>query len=350
MSDNLFMERCAVLILVHDSAHSAAQLCRELAGRGLKWVCVCTGDISEEAYAEISQSAAAAQCAEAVRYNGNAGSAMEYGITYIAENYAECRYIAAVNADMGYSEADVVKAAEAVCKNGGLVIGAQKCKNGFGGFFNKLSGGVLSAASGAKFVSDIRFGLMAFELERAELFANIIGKAYTPCVSNVNLLFRAVEEKIPVSEIETSAVGENWHIAELYRLYKSIFLASRSLKYLFSSGVAFILDYILLLLFDRLIPSAVSMELAAPIAWVVSSLTNFFINRNFVFRSNAPLAAAIPEYYGLAGTVFVLKTYVLLELMTRVMHIPLWIAKLFAEAVFFVSNYFIQKKLIFRKK
>ena len=92
------------------------------------------------------------------------------------------------------------------------------------------------------------------------------------------------------------------------------------------------------------------MEIAAPAAWIVSSLTNFFLNRNFVFRSNAPLAAALPEYYGLAAVVFVLKTYVILELLTRVLHIPLWIAKLAAEVVFFISNYFIQKKFIFKKK
>ena len=93
------------------------------------------------------------------------------------------------------------------------------------------------------------------------------------------------------------------------------------------------------------------MELiAAPGAWVVSSLTNFFMNRNFVFRSSAPLKTALPEYYGLAGLVFFLKTYVLLELMVRVIGLPKEIAKLVAEVVFFVSNYFIQKKLIFRKK
>ena len=89
---------------------------------------------------------------------------------------------------------------------------------------------------------------------------------------------------------------------------------------------------------------------AAPGAWIVSSLSNFFINRNFVFRSNAPLRAALPEYYGLAAVVFLLKTYVLLELMVRVLGIPLGIAKLVAEVVFFISNYFIQKKFIFKKK
>lgn len=121
------------------------------------------------------------------------------------------------------------------------------------------------------------------------------------------------------------------------------------LKYLLSSGVAFVMDYVLLLFFDRILPVA-SLEIGALCAWCVSSLTNFFLNRSFVFSSNVPLRIALPEYYGLAGAVFVLKTYVLLEILTRLAGIPLKYAKLIAEVVFFVSNYFIQKMFIFRQK
>lgn len=132
------------------------------------------------------------------------------------------------------------------------------------------------------------------------------------------------------------------------RLYEK-FMQSQSLKYLFSSCVAFVIDYVLLLILDRIIPVA-SLEIGAVIAWICSSLTNFFMNRNFVFRSSAPIRVAFIEYYGLAAVVFVLKTYVLLELLTRVLHIPLIIAKPIAEVIFFISNYFIQKLLIFRRK
>ena len=127
------------------------------------------------------------------------------------------------------------------------------------------------------------------------------------------------------------------------------FMQSQSLKYLFSSCVAFVIDYVLLIILDALLPVA-SLEIGAVIAWICSSLTNFFMNRSFVFRSSAPLRTAFVEYYGLAGIVFVLKTFVLLELLTRVFGIPLKIAKPIAEVIFFVSNYFIQKFFIFRKK
>jgi putative flippase GtrA len=119
-------------------------------------------------------------------------------------------------------------------------------------------------------------------------------------------------------------------------------------KYLLSSGVAFIIDYILLMLLDSVLPAA-SLEIGAFLAWIVSSLTNFFLNRNFVFMSQAPLKKALPEYYGLAGIVFVLKTYVVLEFLIRLIGIPLKYSKLIEEVIFFVSNYIIQKLYIFTK-
>jgi len=170
----------------------------------------------------------------------------------------------------------------------------------------------------------------------------------------INRLFAVLEDGAAICEIPVGASsgGFRFHpVADTVRLYWSIFLGSRSLKYLFSSGLAFIIDYVLLVAIARLLAFDGAVELvAAPAAWIVSSLTNFFLNRNFVFRSNTPLLVALPEYYGLAGIVFLLKTYVLLELMVRVIGMPLELAKLVAEVVFFVSNYFIQKKFIFKKK
>ncbi|MBQ4606707.1 MAG: GtrA family protein [Clostridia bacterium] len=122
------------------------------------------------------------------------------------------------------------------------------------------------------------------------------------------------------------------------------------LKYLFSSCLAFAIDYVLHLYLDAAIPLAASMEIGAFLAWCVSSITNFFVNRNFVFHSSAPLRVALPEYYSLAVVVHLLKSYVILEILTRALHIPLHFAKPIAEVVLFAGNYLIQKKFIFKKK
>lgn len=121
-------------------------------------------------------------------------------------------------------------------------------------------------------------------------------------------------------------------------------------KYLFSSCLAFAIDYVLHLYLNSVIPLAASMEIGAFLAWCCSSAINFTVNRSFVFHSSAPLKVALPEYYSLAIVVHLLKSYVILELLTRVLHIPLGIAKPIAEVVLFAGNYIVQKKFIFKRK
>ena len=168
----------------------------------------------------------------------------------------------------------------------------------------------------------------------------------------VSLIMEAAERGISTTSVKYEKDAKVGLFKQVSRWW-SLFLSSHILKYIFSSVVAFVVDYILLILLTDLLGGIIpklSMEVAALLAWITSSITNFTINRSFVFRSNAPLIPALGEYYGLAVVVFLLKTYVVLELLTRVLFIPLGIAKPIAEVVFFVTNYFIQKKLIFKKR
>ena len=125
-------------------------------------------------------------------------------------------------------------------------------------------------------------------------------------------------------------------------------LSSSAVRYGLSSCLAFLIDYVLLLLLNAVIPVA-SMEIAALAAWLVSSLVNFTVNRRWVFHSAAPLPRAMADYFGLAAVVFLLKTYVLMEILTRLAHIPLSLSKPIAEVVFFVLNYLVQKRFIFSR-
>ena len=120
----------------------------------------------------------------------------------------------------------------------------------------------------------------------------------------------------------------------------------QSVKYLISSCIAFAVDYVILLALERLFSGfALAMELAAVISFCVSSQINFHINRLWVFKKREGLLAELGGYYALALVSFSLKTFALLELFVRVAGLPT-----IAEVVMFVFNFFVQKKVIFRKK
>lgn len=125
----------------------------------------------------------------------------------------------------------------------------------------------------------------------------------------------------------------------------------QALRYIASSGIAFIIDYILLLAFEALLSDIViAMELAAILAWLISSQINFWINRTWVFKSKKSPLPELGGYYALAAVSFSVKTFILLELMVRVLSIPLAIAKPIAEIIMFAANFVVQKLLIFKKR
>ncbi len=125
----------------------------------------------------------------------------------------------------------------------------------------------------------------------------------------------------------------------------------QALRYMASSGIAFIIDYALLLFVERLLGEiALAMEIAAIVAWIISSQINFWINRVWVFGSKKSPLPELGGYYALAAVSFSVKTFILLELMVRVLSTPLAIAKPVAEVIMFAVNFVIQKLLIFKKK
>ncbi|MBE6617349.1 MAG: GtrA family protein [Ruminococcaceae bacterium] len=240
-------------------------------------------------------------------------------------------------AEVGISE--LTSLAEEMSKNDGVTAVCPK-----GSFLTKFNSLLYGVAAGKKI--PVAAGAVGFSREVA---AAISGARKNDTVS---LLMEAAALGIKTHSI-SAGEGCAFNPARLIPRWWSLFLSSHILKYIFSSVVAFAVNYVLILVFTELLMGlwpALAMEIAAIPAWILASATNFIINRNFVFRSKAKLLVALGEYYGLAGIVFLLKTYVLLELLTRLLHIPLELAVPITEVLFFMANYFIQKKLIFKKK
>ena len=258
---------------------------------------------------------------------------------------ANWKYMIFSDAREGYDESDIEKISSALHKKGGFVAGSKKDVSKFH-TLRVFIQRIVFALSGAGKCSlpDGIFGISQTLLPIIERSPGV-GNEYS-----VNIMFNSLYAPSALScvLISKKLIDKDCFANELKTVWY-IFKASRSLKYMFSSFFAFLIDYIMLLILNSVIPVA-SFEIAAFLAWFISSVVNFTVNREFVFKTKAPLSLAIPEYYGLAGIVFVLKTYVLIEILTRILAIPLFISKLGAEITFFIFNYILQKKVIFRKR
>ncbi len=254
----------------------------------------------------------------------------------------------------GYGAEDIYAVTDTAKTFGGLVAGSRE-KSGLPALLrihSVISSLLMKFGLGVS-VRDICSGLLAVDAGSAEILTHI--KGGDEFLAEAAVFAAKSGVKVTEVSLESGYTGTeklSLHpLRSALRTYLTLFLASQSLKYLFSSCAAFAVDYVLLLLLDGIFGNftPASMETAAPLAWIVSSLTNFFLNRNFVFGSRESFVKSMAGYYGLAVGVFVVKTYVLLEALTRLIHLPLSLAKIIAEVIFFVTNYFVQKKFIFRK-
>lgn len=129
-----------------------------------------------------------------------------------------------------------------------------------------------------------------------------------------------------------------------------IFRNASSLKFLCSSASAFLIDFVLLLVLDYILPienENTRVLIAQLISWLVSSQYNFMVNHFLVFHRKGGICKAMLQYYLLAVFVFLGKTGVL-QLLIAIASLA--VAKIICEAAFFLVNYFVQKKLIFNRK
>ncbi len=350
-----FMKNTVILLPVYKPEDGLVDLCRQL--EGFRVVVVDSG--SGKKYDDLFRKAS--EYGEVLRLDGKGGrgTALKHGLRHILVNaaYAEAEYI--VTAGEENRAEDISALAKKTASKGGLVLGVRKGGGSAASKFGKIFTDLVFRIGAGKGVGDSLTGVRGFSREQAEKYAELPGERFE---FEMNMLFSAVEEKTKITDIDIPWKKDSFRfhpVADTVRLYWSIFMESRTLKYIFSSGVAFIIDYVIFtLLLDvftalfTVLPFPIedwSFLPATIVAWIVSSMTNFFMNRNFVFRSNVSLKIALPEYYGLAAVVFLMKTLIL-TLMVKVFRIPEKIAKLVAEVVFFVSNYFIQKLFIFKKK
>lgn len=137
-------------------------------------------------------------------------------------------------------------------------------------------------------------------------------------------------------------------ILDLIKKYK-VFL-----KYIVSAGISFVLDLSLFTVFSILLKGnkVVNYILIATIlARIISSLINYLLNRNSVFKKNDKVmdANTLIKYYVLVVIqMFVSAT--LVALIYDATNIYETVIKIPIEIILFMVNYFVQKKFIFNDK
>lgn len=283
--------------------------------------------------------------------NRGKGAALKTAFQYVLDECPECDLAVTADADGQHRYEDILRVCEVARERpGALVLGSRKFE-GDVPLRSRLGNGVtrhvFSIASGVK-VYDTQTGLRAFGREALAGFVQIPGERYE---YEINMLLTAAQSGMPVVEewIETVYLDDNASshfnpFKDSLKIYLCIF------KFAASSLLAFVIDYVLVLLLSALTkswPPAASLNFSVIVARLISATVNFTVNRRVVFKGNESLWKAVAKYAALAAVVLGLNL-ALMHLLTG-LGWPIALAKIVVEVVLFCMNFVVQGKFVYRK-
>ncbi len=280
--------------------------------------------------------------------NRGKGAALKTGMTHIARKMPGAAVVTA-DSDGQHTPTDIKKIADELLQNPDhLVLGVRdksqmppRSKAG-----NTLTCGVFGLTTGL-WITDTQTGLRGLPAAQLEPFAKLDGDRYE---YEMNMLIDVARRKIPVSEVRIDTIyidnnsGSHFNaVRDGLRIYKLLFrkIGAFMGSSLFSAAV----DYVMFLLLRWLVPGIMLVAVAG--ARIVSSLVNYFVNREVVFKAKADHGSFI-RYYLLVAFIMLLN-YMGILVLTK-LFIPEIVAKVMMDALLFIVSYRAQNKLVFKKK
>lgn len=238
--------------------------------------------------------------------NRGKGRGLKTGFTYILEHLPDCPGVVTTDDDGQHAPEDILRCAEKMQQTGRAVLGARdfSCddvppRSRFG---NNCTRFVFRALCGIK-ITDTQTGLRALPLSYLPALTKLSGERFE---YETNMLLEMKRLGLPFDEVKIQTIyndknsGSHFHpLRDSIKIYAVIF------KFMLSSGLCSLIDIGLFTLINLLTAPLFGNEelriLTATVgARVVSSLVNFLVNRNGVFRSGKNIRRAAVRYYTLA--------------------------------------------------
>lgn len=282
-----------------------------------------------------------------LRYKDNHGKgyALKYGFKYIKDNYNDCNIIT-VDSDGQHKVKDVIKILKMVKNNNTIYLGRRlrdekvplksRIGNSFSRLFFRLSTG--------KDIYDTQTGLRAFNNALLDFLLNVDGNRFE---YEMNVLFEAINSNIELVEETIDTVYEDNNKGTHFKVVRdSLLIYKKVIKYLLSSISSFVIDYGIYVLCNVI---GLKLIICNVTARIISSLYNYLVNKNIVFKDNSSIKYSIFKYYLLAFLVLVINSS-LLYLFVIIFGFNRYIIKVVIEVALFFFSYFVQNKKIFKKR
>ena len=270
-------------------------------------------------------------------------------------DFTEIKGIVTVDADGQHLTEDIVNVSNTLIERpNDLILGSRAfdqdvpLKSQMG---NTITRGVFALASGVK-IRDTQTGLRAFSVNLIPFMKAVEGERYE---YEMNMLLDAAHKKIGMKEVTIKTVYLDGNKTSHFHVLRDSALVYKNiLKFSASSLIAFVIDFVMLFVFKAIFgnfafAAETTLLMAVVSARLVSSFSNYMINKKLVFGERTRNNNTLIKYYLLASGILILN-YLILEVLSIRLGMPLGVAKLIAEVTLFFVSYTVQKRFIFKNE
>ena len=305
---------------------------------------VVVDDGSGQKFSDIFEASATAG-AHVISYEHNRGKgyALREGFTWIrdvAGDSQEC--VVTADADGQHTLNDIFRVGRTCTDTGKSVLGVREfvghvpARSRIG---NTATSALFWLATGWK-LKDTQTGLRAFPVALLPALLEVQGDRYE---YELRVLLHLAKFRHPVTQIPIETIYEAGNPTSHFRpLQDSARIWAPLLKFAASSGVATIIDYVLVLVLNALTGALFFPVIAARL---VSASVNFAMNRRVFEATGVPLRRSALRYAALAVAV-IAGSYTILAVLTGI-GMPLWIAKIIADTTMYLVSYSAQSRYVF---
>ena len=305
---------------------------------------VVVDDGSGQKFSDIFEASATAG-AHVISYENNRGKgyALREGFTWIrdvAGDLSEC--VVTADADGQHTLNDIFRVGRTCTDTGKSVLGVREfvghvpARSRIG---NTATSALFWLATGWK-LKDTQTGLRAFPVGLLPALLEVQGDRYE---YELRVLLHLAKFRHPVTQIPIETIYEAGNPTSHFRpLQDSARIWAPLLKFAASSGVATIIDYVLVLVLNALTGALFFPVIAARL---VSASVNFAMNRRVFEATGVPLRRSALRYAALAVAV-IAGSYTILAVLTGI-GMPLWIAKIIADTTMYLVSYSAQSRYVF---
>ena len=305
---------------------------------------VVVDDGSGQKFSDIFEASATAG-AHVISYEHTRGKgyALREGFTWIrdvAGDSPEC--VVTADADGQHTLNDIFRVGRRCTDTGKSVLGVREfvghvpARSRIG---NTATSALFWLATGWK-LKDTQTGLRAFPVALLPALLEVQGDRYE---YELRVLLHLAKFRHPVTQIPIETIYEAGNPTSHFRpLQDSARIWAPLLKFAASSGVATIIDYVLVLVLNALTGALFFPVIAARL---VSASVNFAMNRRVFEATGVPLRRSALRYAALAVAV-IAGSYTMLAVLTGI-GMPLWIAKIIADTTMYLVSYSAQSRYVF---